>query len=112
LFVLEGILHVDIEVFMLIFVRMTGLFVIAPIFEYSDILQNRVFIHDGIDTCKYLKEFLVGITLGYVAYMIFTAIYVAGQFIDMQIGFGVVNVIDPLNSTQVSITSNFYFWFS
>jgi len=27
----------------------------------------------------------------------------------MQIGFGVVNVIDPLNSTQVSITSNFYF---
>jgi len=56
-----------------------------------------------------LKEFLVGITLGYVAYMIFTAIYVAGQFIDMQIGFGVVNVIDPLNSTQVSITSNFYF---
>jgi len=39
----------------------------------------------------------------------FHGYYVAGQFIDMQIGFGVVNVIDPLNSTQVSITSNFYF---
>jgi len=37
LFVLEGILHVDIEVFMLIFVRMTGLFVIAPIFGSRNI---------------------------------------------------------------------------
>jgi flagellar biosynthetic protein FliR len=130
LFVLEGILHVDIEVFMLIFVRMTGLFVIAPIFGSRNIptyckigfsfmtaliLVNTIKVQELYFSNIYeyfilvLKEFLVGITLGYVAYMIFTAIYVAGQFIDMQIGFGVVNVIDPLNSTQVSITSNFYF---
>ncbi|ABN51721.1 MAG TPA: flagellar type III secretion system protein FliR [Hungateiclostridium thermocellum] len=130
MFVLEGILHVDIEVFMLIFVRMTGLFVIAPIFGSRNIptyckigfsfmtaliLVNTIKVQELYFSNIYeyfilvLKEFLVGITLGYVAYMIFTAIYVAGQFIDMQIGFGVVNVIDPLNSTQVSITSNFYF---
>lgn len=54
-----------------------------------------------------LKEFLVGITLGYVSYLIFTAIYLAGHIIDMQIGFGVVNIIDPMSNIQVPITSTF-----
>jgi flagellar biosynthetic protein FliR len=27
----------------------------------------------------------------------------------MQIGFGMVNVVDPVSSIQISITSNFYF---
>jgi len=91
LFVLEGILHVDIEVFMLIFVRMTGLFVIAPIFGSRNIptyckigfsfmtaliLVNTIKVQELYFSNIYeyfilvLKEFLVGITLGYVAYMI------------------------------------------
>lgn len=128
--VLEGVLQVDIEVFMLIFVRMTGLFVIAPIFGTRNIpaylkigfsfmlaliLVSTIEVQELYFSNIYeyfiliLKEFVVGITLGYVAYLVFTAIYVAGQFIDMQIGFGVVNVIDPVSSIQVSITSTFYF---
>ena len=58
-----------------------------------------------------LKEFLVGITLGYVSYAIFTAIHLAGQLIDMKVGFGIVNVVDPLSNIQVPITSTFYFIF-
>ena len=55
------------------------------------------------------KEFITGITIGFIAYMAFTAIYVAGEIIDMQIGFGVVNVMDPISNIQVPITSNVYF---
>jgi len=56
-----------------------------------------------------IKEFIVGLTIGYVAYLVFSAIYLAGQFIDMQIGFSMVNVMDPVNNIQVPVTANFYF---
>ncbi|NJD02745.1 MAG: flagellar type III secretion system protein FliR [Ruminiclostridium sp.] len=110
---------------------MTGLFVVAPIFGRRNIpaylkigfslltaiiLVNTVQIPspDTYDSMLQvaliiIKEFIVGITIGFVAYLVFTAIYVAGEIIDMQIGFGVVNVIDPISNIQVPITSNIYF---
>jgi flagellar biosynthetic protein FliR len=126
----EGILVNGIEIFLLIFVRMSGLFVIAPIFSRTNIprslkigfsfmlaliLVNTISIQNIAISNIYefaalvLREFIVGIALGYVSYTIFTAIYVAGELIDMQIGFGIVNVIDPISNIQVSITSTFYF---
>ncbi len=126
----EGILISGIEVFLLIFIRMVGLFVIAPIFSRANIptylkigfsfmlalilvntISNQNIIINNIYefTALVLREFIVGITLGYVSYTIFNAIYVAGELVDMQIGFGMVNVIDPVSNIQVSITSTFYF---
>lgn len=126
-----GILFNGIDVFILIFIRMTGLFVIAPIFGRRNIptylkigfsflmaliLINVISISDlgyGENIYQFsflvIKEFIVGLTIGYVAYLIFTAIYVAGQLIDMQIGFGMVNVLDPMSNIQVPVTANFYF---
>lgn len=120
-----------VDVFLLVFVRMTGLFVIAPIFSRRNvptgikigfsfllaiILMNTVTMPE-LDSYRNIyqyslliaKEFIVGIAIGYVAYLIFIGIYMAGQIIDMQIGFGMVNVIDPMSNIQVPITSNFYF---
>ena len=133
LFIPEGILLNGIEVFLLVFVRMTGLFVIAPIFGRRNIpaylkigfsfmlalmLVSSLQVDNGLyysNMLEYillvLKEFLVGITLGYVSYAIFTAIHLAGQLIDMKVGFGIVNVVDPLSNIQVPITSTFYFIF-
>lgn len=126
-----GLMLNGIEAFLLIFVRMTGLFVVAPIFGRRNIpayfkigfsfllaliLVNTVPLpkpeyYNNIYQYVFLagKEFLVGIVLGYVSYLIFTAIYMAGQIIDMQIGFGMVNVLDPVSNIQVPVTSNFYF---
>lgn len=119
------------DAFLLIFVRMTGLFIVAPIFGRRNIpsylkigfsfftaiiLVNTIKIpppetYDSLLqlTLIIVKEFVVGITIGFIAYMAFTAIYVAGEIIDMQIGFGVVNVMDPISNIQVPITSNIYF---
>lgn len=68
---------------------------------YSDSIPGYVLL--------VVKEFLVGLSMGYVAYLSYTAIYIAGELIDMKIGFGVVNVMDPMSNIQVPITSNLYF---
>lgn len=126
-----GALLNSLDVFLLVLTRMTGLFVVAPIFGKRNIpvilkvgiafftslvvFNTNIFTGELIFNNLWLfavaviKEMIVGVTIGYVAYLVFTAIYVAGQLIDMQVGFGMVNVIDPLSNIQVPITANFYY---
>lgn len=121
----------NLELFLLVFVRMTGLFVTAPIFGRGNIpayfkigfafttallMTNVIQVGNIIETDNFMiyalyiiKEFIVGIIIGFVAYAVFTSIYIAGQIIDMQIGFGMVNVIDPLSNIQVPVTANLYY---
>ena len=126
-----GLLLNGFGVFLLVFVRMTGLFVVAPIFGRRNIptyfkigfsfftaliLVNTTAIQsfqydESIPayTLLVMKEFIVGMSIGFIAYLAFTAVYIAGEIIDMQIGFGVVNVMDPVSNIQVPVTSNIYF---
>ena len=54
-------------------------------------------------------EVFVGLLLGYSAYLLFSGIQMAGQIIDIQVGFGLVNVIDPAGGQSVSILGQFYY---
>jgi len=48
-------------------------------------------------------ELLLGFLFAYAALFIFSAAQFAGQLVDIQMGFGVANVIDPLSSSQVTL---------
>lgn len=120
-----------IEVFFLIFMRMTGFLIINPLFGRQNvpryikigfsfllaiIMYNTVDVPGqsyGSGMYSFIRdiilEFITGFVLGFISYTVFNAIYVAGQLIDMQIGFGMVNVLDPVSNIQVPLTSNFYF---
>ncbi len=126
-----GLIINGFDIFLLVFVRMTGLFVVAPIFGRKNIptyfkigfsfFMSLILVNTTVlQTVQYddnligyallvMKEFLVGLSMGYIAYLSYTAIYIAGEIIDMQIGFGVVSVMDPMSNIQVPITSNIYF---
>jgi len=126
-----GLIINGFDMFLLVFVRMTGLFVVAPIFGRRNIptyfkvgfsffialiLVNTIPLQQvqyDENILSYallvIKEFVLGLSIGFVAYLVFTAIYIAGEVIDMQIGFGIVNVMDPVNNIQVPVTSNVYF---
>ncbi|MES9143994.1 flagellar biosynthetic protein FliR [Cutibacterium acnes] len=91
-----GALLNSLDIFLLVFTRMTGLFVVAPIFGKRNIpvilkvgiafftslvMMNTniitgelVFNNLWIYAAAVIKEMLVGVTIGYVAYLIFTAI--------------------------------------
>ena len=51
-------------------------------------------------------ELLLGIALAFVTNIFFSLTFVAGQLIDMQIGFGIVNVYDPQNNSQIPMMGN------
>jgi flagellar biosynthetic protein FliR len=120
-----------VETFMLVFVRMTGMFVVSPIFGRRNLpsyykVGFAFFLallltasgapampETGGGPLEFaliaLKEVLVGIAIGFIPYLMFSAIYLAGQLIDMKIGFSMVSVLDPVSNLQIPVTSNFYF---
>lgn len=52
-------------------------------------------------------EFLVGLIFGFAASLIFASVQMTGHLLDTQIGFGMVNVIDPQFGQQVPLIGNF-----
>ena len=76
------------------------LFVLLPPsaqLEYNSLLEFALIC---------ISELLIGIALAFVTNIFFALNFVAGQLIDMQIGFGIVNVYDPQNNTQIPMMGN------
>ncbi|MDD2620543.1 MAG: flagellar biosynthetic protein FliR, partial [Syntrophomonadaceae bacterium] len=117
------------EGFFLILGRLTGLFLSAPIFS-SRMIPGRVkglilillaaamayFVPvnygQNITTPAYflaalVVEILIGYTIGFIAYLVLATIQLAGQIMDMQMGFAIVNVVDPQSGTQIPLMGNF-----
>ncbi|HPD19136.1 MAG TPA: flagellar biosynthetic protein FliR [Candidatus Goldiibacteriota bacterium] len=120
----------QLQIFLLEFIRISSIFLTAPIIGSRNIplvvkisfafiltlLIYPVFTKNynlPVDLLSYsiliFKQILVGIIIGFLSYLVFIAIQLAGQIIDLQMGFGIVNVIDPLSNTQVSIIGQFQF---
>ncbi|MGH2366506.1 MAG: flagellar biosynthetic protein FliR [Chloroflexota bacterium] len=55
-----------------------------------------------------IKEMGVGVLVGYVINLVFTGAQLAGEFIGLQAGFNLANVIDPLFSQSVSLLDQVY----
>lgn len=113
--------------FLLIFIRLTSFFIIAPLFSMRGVpnqfkigiaffLALLAFSSQTIDEpiamdiyyiFMIIKEFAVGLVLGFTAAIVLYAVQVAGAFIDFQMGFSMASVMDPQTGTQVPIIGHF-----
>ena len=57
-----------------------------------------------------ISEVLIGVIIGFVARFIFAGIQFAGELIGFEMGFSIVNIIDPMTSTQVSLISQLQYF--
>lgn len=119
------------KVFVLVMLRISGLMVAAPVLGsrnvppiakvgltgFTAFLVTPLVpaVEGGIpgDTLSFVLmgsgEVLIGLVIGFVMTMIFSAIQVAGQLMDMQSGFGMMNVFNPAMETQFPIFGFFFF---
>ncbi|WP_100403050.1 flagellar biosynthetic protein FliR [Bacillus sp. FJAT-42315] len=120
-----------LSVFLLIVVRVSAFFVTMPLFSYRTIpAMHRIGFSVVLSWMMYytldvpsleingeyfiliIKEALVGLLIGLVAYMILSAIQIAGGFIDFQMGFAIANVIDPQTGVQSPLVGQYLYMFS
>jgi flagellar biosynthetic protein FliR len=120
----------QLQIFLLVFIRIAAVFMTAPIISSSNVpamvkiglaflvafIIYPVLPHDiqlPREVLSYgliaINQVMLGVILGYASYLIFTAIQLSGQIIDLQMGFGIVNVMDPMSNTQVSVIGQFEF---
>lgn len=119
----------QLQVFILILVRVSGLLFGAPVFgsrnvpSYAKIglalaisytlfpllYQDTIEIPDSLFPYLFLvaKELLAGIVLAFASSLVFSAVLMTGQILDMQIGFGIINILDPMSGQQMPLVGNF-----
>lgn len=114
--------------FLLVFVRVTSFFLMMPLFSYRTIpsaakiglgffmalimvvtLDAPVLEIDHTYFLLIIKEALVGLVIGFIAYLILSAIQIAGGFIDFQMGFAIANVIDPQTGAQSPLMGQYLY---
>lgn len=78
-------------------------FIIAPLY-HTEIIYSTEIIALAI---LIFRELLIGFLIGFFARLVFTGVQYGGQMIGMQMGLGIVSVMDPQTRQQVSIISQF-----
>lgn len=121
----------EFPVFLLIFVRVTSFFLMMPLFSYRNIptthkigfglflawimfytIDAPILEINGEYLLLVIKEAIVGLMVGFIAYLILSAIQIAGGFIDFQMGFAIANVIDPQTGAQSPLTGQYLYTIS
>ena len=117
------------HVFLLILLRVSAVLVAAPIFGHRSLPARAkvglaflvslivfpLMADSGFEVPAGLwpyvfmmvREVIMGLILGFAVLLVFVGIQFAGQLIGLQMGFGIVNVIDPQSSNQISIIGQF-----
>lgn len=119
----------NLEIFLLILVRITAFIYVAPFFNLKNVPQkvkigfslclaiilfntitDTALSYDGVIGFAGLimKEALVGVIIGFFTNISYYIISFSGQFIDNQIGLSMVNEFDPISNIETTITANYY----
>lgn len=119
----------NVEFYLVLLVRISAFMFSAPFFSMSNVPVKvkvglaffiTIFVYSmiGYQPLHYvgmigfsmllIKEAIVGLLIGYMANISTFILGFTGQFIDMEIGFSMVNVLDPVSKVQTTITGNFY----
>jgi flagellar biosynthetic protein FliR len=56
-----------------------------------------------------MKEVFIGLIIGLASNFLFIGLQMAGELIGIDMGFGIVNIIDPMSGEQVSLMSQFQY---
>jgi flagellar biosynthetic protein FliR len=127
---MDDVLINTVYSFLLITVRFSGLFFTIPLFSsgliptqaklglslLSSIVLYPVVFANGLVAFPQMpfevvfqvgNELLIGIILGFAGLLTFSAFQLAGQFIDLSMGFSMVNVVDPFLGEDAPLMGQF-----
>jgi flagellar biosynthetic protein FliR len=119
----------QVEKFVFVLVRVSSIFIAAPVLNSRAIpsqlkiglalfLTVAMFPSANIAATTFSgglpqlalglgSEVLVGVAIGLMARLMMTTVQVTGQLVGFQMGFGIVNVIDPSTAEQQGVLATF-----
>lgn len=127
---IQNILSNYTYTFLLVMIRYIGLFISAPILSsrvtplrirlsfvfFLTIITIPIIINIQVVEIPItpvaillavLSELVIGVIIGFIATLVFAAIQLAGQFIDLRMGFAMANVVDPITGANAPLMGQF-----
>lgn len=119
----------NLEFYLMVVVRISGFIFAAPFFSLNQVpirVKTAISVFLGLMVAGMVdyipleyagtigfgilivKELMLGIILGFSSSICIYILNFAGQLIDMEIGFSMVNMFDPVSKIQTTITGNLY----
>ena len=117
------------HVFLFVLLRVSALLIVSPIFGgrqylarakiglsfmislviFPSVADTPFVIPEGLlpYSLVLLREVILGTVIGFVVLLLFIGIQFAGQIAGLQMGFGIVNILDPQSGDHVSIVGQF-----
>lgn len=127
-----AISFIQLQVFILIFARILGLFMEAPIFSekmFSRNVKNAFMFFFAfllwfvvpfsgeqlppnvpLFIIAFLNEFMVGFIIGFIAKIVFAGVEAAGEIMGAQMGLSVSSMLDPTTGSQTSLPTKLLRW--
>ena len=122
----------QVAAFLLVLVRSSGIFFISPFLGSQNlsvrfragtaivfavllfpVVVSESVIHAPANLLMFAatvaKELFIGWLIGLVGYLTLTAVNTAGKIMDMQVGFAVVNMMDPTTQQQTGLIGTFLY---
>ncbi|MCW2955298.1 MAG: flagellar biosynthetic protein FliR [Thermoleophilia bacterium] len=117
--------------FILVVARLSGMFLIAPVFS-SSMIQSRFKVMIMLVLAATLTpmvaprsveevptgaldlllavgmEALIGFSMGFAIAIVFSAVQVGASLIDTSMGLSMASIVDPLNNAQSAVMGSFY----
>jgi flagellar biosynthetic protein FliR len=120
----------NFQIFLLVLVRVFGMFVVAP-FYASDAIPARIRVISAvyITACVFpltanyvgpvpgnmfdyamliVSEAMIGILIGFMMSIIFSAFQLAATFFSFQMALGIAEVIDPFSEVGVTVVGQLW----
>lgn len=130
--ILNVIDPVEFRTYLLVFIRLSVVIYMFPVFS-SSVFPTRLKLGFSlvsallfytvvtVDLARFpmtvpdtgllvMAELLVGLTLGICLRIFFGSVQLAGQVIGFQMGFAMINVVDPTTGSNVSIMDQIGYW--
>lgn len=113
--------------FAIVLTRVSGIMIIAPFFGSTSVpVQVKIALSCAISVLLYsslpfhpsaykidqvslvvllFSELSIGVLIGLIARIFFSAFEMVGQFLSFQVGFSMINIIDPQSAVQSTVLS-------
>ncbi|MGJ4746594.1 flagellar biosynthetic protein FliR [Leptospira sp. SA-E8] len=117
----------NFQVFLLILARIVGLLSVAPVFSFASIsFPQRMTLGFLISVILFpvsasfvppipgnmtdyglvvMAEVLIGVLMGFLVSLVFSSFQMAGEFFNVQLGFGYAEILDPISQTSLPVIS-------
>jgi len=115
---------------MLVFVRLSAMMIIMPIFGFSTVAPriritlsviltfliapivgenfHTEYTSTAVLLVDVMREIMIGLIVGFGARIIFEAFTLAGGFVSFQMGLAIMNVLDPNSGNNAPVIGNFW----